>query len=799
MNVLAASISTRIKNIILFAAGSLFFASCSVVRDYPAKPFVYETEIKIEGNLPGNERNDLTGRLAQQLHDSIAVRRVQKLIGFDNGPKLFYNVLKNPPVYDSSNADKSIVFMRALLHAQGYYRDSIYYRDTVKIVGDQQRTFVTFLVSPGKLFRIDSVSFNLADTALRNALPQYRASLDTLQRITDDAKGETLLKKGEPFAKPLISAEFDRLTNVYRNNGYLKFSREELLAVWDTLGIALLRPSFDPVEQAELFEALQRRRENPVADIAVRLRTSKDSLQLVRYHVGNVTVYPDLTADTIPNTAVRRLYRGYSIISYQDLFKPKVIAENIYLRHGALYDQRLHLRTLNRFNSVGAWRLVSVDPIPRSGTDTVDFVIRLTPAQKYLFDTNIEGSHNLGGLYTGSNLIGLNFTLQNRNFARGANQSNTSVGFATEVNQGSLLQTVQVSAGQTIFFPRLIPKGLPVPKIWKENARTSLAFNARYVHRINYLDLLSVNASWGYDFNWKRNLVLIRFPNIEATFLQRGPLLDTAIKENQSYKYIFNAGIVLSDLPVIGLTKTWIKERKTTLFRSNLETSGIITGFFRSPFLDSNLRRYVKLDASIQQTIRLRENGTSYFAWRVFGGVGNSIPYQTKNGIADSFRLYMPFYKAYYAGGANSMRGWQLRKLGPGSTIKSFARTGTDVAPERFGDIQLEANAEFRFLVANIKGVFVNSALFTDIGNIWTLRKNPDFPNGEFRPGKLWTDLAIAVGTGLRVDFGLIKIRLDYAFKAKDPSPADAAAQNKWFYKFNAAKGTFQVGVDYPF
>ena len=144
------------------------------------------------------------------------------------------------------------------------------------------------------------------------------------------------------------------------------------------------------------------------------------------------------------------------------------------------------------------------------------------------------------------------------------------------------------------------------------------------------------------------------------------------------------------------------------------------------------------------------------------------------------------------------MRAWALRKLGPGSTIKSFDRT---VAPDRFGDIQIELNAEYRFFLADMNGVTINSALYTDIGNVWFLRKNPDFPNGEFALNKLWKDIAIGVGTGLRVDFGLFLIRLDYAYKVKDPSPdeAHAAFQNKWFYDWKLLNGQFQLGVNYPF
>jgi outer membrane protein insertion porin family len=792
MNVTAAK-SSLLKNIILFAAFASFFGSCTVVRDYPVnKPFVYETKINVHGVVETEKKKELVSKLEQQLHDSVNPRAVQKLVGFDHGLKFFYSVMKKPPVYDSINSDKSIGFMRALLHSLGYYRDSIRYEDTVKMNGDQQRVHVTFDVYPGIVFKIDSISLNINDSLMKAEVGRNATSLDTLQQITLNSQRESLLKKGEPFAKPLISAEFDRLTDVYRNNGYLKFTRNELLAVWDTVGLDLLRPTFDPIEQAELFEALQKRRENPVADIQVRLRPNNDSLfkNLTRYYVGNVTVYPDISADTgLYSPPSYTKYKEYTIISYQKLFRKKVVAENIYLHHGELYDQRKHLKTLNRFNSIGAWRMAAVDAIPRGNSDTVDFVIRLTPALKYLFNTNIEGSQNLAGAFTGSNLIGVNFTLQNRNFIRGANQSNTSIGLATELGGTGLNQTVQFSAGQSIYFPRLLlPHSILKKPSIRENARTSLGFNARYVHRAEFLDLLSVNTSWGYDFNFPKALWSIRIPNVEYTFLDRKRLLDSLIKRNRSYAYIFNDGLVTST--IVTVSKSGGKKNITNLFKVGGEASGLFLSANKSPFLVANLKHFLKGDISFQQTKKINKDA---IAWRVFMGAGYSIP---RNNL-DTGRFYLPFYKAYYAGGANSMRAWGLRKLGPGSSVKSFAR---DVGlPDRFGDMQFEANLEYRKFLADIRGVYVNTALFTDVGNIWYIRKNIDFPGGEFHLNNFAKDLAVAVGTGIRVDFGFIKIRVDYAFKAKDPSPADPAAQNKWFYHWNLLKGTPQVGVDYPF
>jgi outer membrane protein assembly factor BamA len=144
------------------------------------------------------------------------------------------------------------------------------------------------------------------------------------------------------------------------------------------------------------------------------------------------------------------------------------------------------------------------------------------------------------------------------------------------------------------------------------------------------------------------------------------------------------------------------------------------------------------------------------------------------------------------------MRAWAVRRLGPGSALRSFDRAD---APDRFGDIRIEGNAEYRIFLTSYKGIGINTALYTDVGNVWFWRANPDFIDGEFPNSfaKFWKDLAIGVGTGLRLDFGFLKVRVDYAYKAKDPTPENAAGQNRWFYNWKPFGGQIQLGIDYPF
>jgi outer membrane protein insertion porin family len=762
---------------------SAFFTSCSTVKNNPVRtPFVYQTSIEIDGKFSTDEKKKLRSQLEQQLHDSINVRRQQKFI--------FWNVLNSPPVYDSINAGKSIIFMRALLNSLGYYRDTISFQADVDSVGDQYRTNVRFNVFPGKLIRLDSISYSLVDSSA------YNIEQANLQELTLKSLSSALIKKGDAFSKPFISSEFDRLSDLYRNNGYLKFTREELIALWDTVGIDLLRPTVDPIEQAQLLAALRRRRENPIADLQVRLKSNVDTSHITRYYVGNVFVYPDFNIDTAIYRPVYETSGGYQFISYQQLFKPKRLTSFIFLKQGELYRQSNYLRTQNKFNSIGAWRLVSIVARPRNNEDTVDFDIRLTPANKYSYSANLEGSYNQGDVIRSSNLLGIGVALGvvNSNFMKSAAQSSFNIRYGIELSSEKLdsIQTRQFNLGYTIQLPRALPRSL-FTGFRGDDIKSFLAFNVGFTDRKDYFLVKSITTSWGYELNKKNMLLAIRWPNIEFNQVEKRSLMEKLIAENRSYQYIFNDGLIVSAMA--NLTIAGGHKNITNLGRFGIEGSGL-PGFLYTAF-HKRIYRFVKADAEFTQKYKIRR---SALAWRAFVGMGYGLPFQLPDlpsgPVKDSSNFYLPFFREYYAGGANSMRAWAVRKLGPGSTIKSFDK---DKAPDRFGDMRIELNGEYRFYMAQLYGFVFEGALFTDVGNIWFLRKNPDFPDGEFHFKNLWRDLAIGAGTGLRIDFGFVKLRFDYAYKVKNPSPDTVEEQNKWFYNWQLLNGQFQLGIDYAF
>ncbi len=766
-------------------------ASCKVVpKDYPIdKPFVFQTNIKLEGNFTKEEKDALTSQLRNQLDDSMRAKTTYKLISlrFKKGyAGINRPILENPPVFDSASADRSILFMKALLNKFGYLRNKITYDDTVIVKGDsnsrQLRTTVNFNITPNQLFRIDSLSHVINNSEL--------------QALTDASKSKTILKKGDAFAQQLVSEELNRLVELYRENGYLKFSFEELSGVWDTLNLSILRPTIDPFD-IQMLEELRRRRDSPTTDIEIRLRPGYNVDKMKKYFIGNTTIYPDFNIlDTAGKTPTRYVYdSNFTIITYRNLFRKKFVAQNIYFKKGDLYNERRFVKTINRFNSLGAWRVVNVEQTPRDPGDTVDVELYLSPASKYSFTANIEGSFNSSSSLdlrqnVQENLLGLgaNVQLTNNNFGKSANRSSTIARYTTEISpNGELVKTIQTSISHTIVFPKPIPNSKWIPEKLKDNFRTNLSFALANTERKDFFNLTSLDLAWGYNTQWKNKSAYVKFPNIEFAHIIKRDSLIKFLNENPSLKTVFPENGVVFSLQT-GFSIRGGRRNASQIFRVNFEESGLLASQINIKVLDS-LFKFIKVDVEFIRNMQLA--GKKSFVIRGYVGAGYAMTTRER-----PTNPQMPYFKQFTAGGPYSMRAWGLQLLGPGSTLKT-----RDSVPIRFGDFQFETNLEYRFPLVKLWGYDFSSCLFTDIGNVWFLRKNADFPDGTLSADKFLKDMAVGMGTGLRMDFGFLKIRLDYGLKIKNPSPEpyNAKGQNKWFYDFNPFGGIVQLGINYPF
>lgn len=779
------------KKFTLFVVLSLAiigFNSCKIttfVKHYPVEePFVYKTNIQlIDKQITKEEKAGLEAGLFEQLDDSIQSRSVDKVL---------WATIKNPPRLDSSAISKSLQYMHYYLNSHGYYNDSISFSTTINRIENQQRAHIDFKVWPGPLTRIDSLSYTL--------------HYDSLQQLAARYAPQAVIRKGSPFALTPISSELDRLVELYRNHGYIKFSRDLLFALWDTIDVSLLQPALDPFEQVAQLQRLQERKLRPLADLDLRLRPIDDTTRVSKYYVGDIFVFPDVNADTLFRRRKTVVQDGLSVIQYFNKFKPKIFAPNIYFKKGELFDQRKQVKTLNRLNNLGSWRLVDVqyDTTKRWNQDTIDFKIFLTPARKFNFTTNLEGSYSqsaLSGNFLGT---GINFGLQNRNFLRGANLASSNLRYGVELNlgEGSLIQTQQISLNNSLAYPRFIIPGLHrFKQSFPGTVRSIFSLNGANTERRFLFNLTSFNTSWGYELSWvaKTNGIInrsynlgIKLPNIEYSRILKRDSLLRMIERNPAINNIFSDGLITST--IVNFTMPWSRSnsKTTQVFRSNLESSGLLTGLIRNEFIDRELYRFVKVDAEYARLLKWTKTS---LVVRAFAGIGYELE-ATQN---PNKRDQLPFYKQFYSGGPNSMRAWQLRRLGPGSNVNYF--TGEVGIPDRFGDVQLEANIEYRMPLMNVAGIPINGALFTDMGNVWLLKKTAGAQDEVFRFSRLGTDLAIGAGAGVRIDFGFFVIRFDYAYKVKDPTPSpDNESYQNRFFAYPLIKGSqLQLGIGYPF
>jgi hypothetical protein len=764
--------------------------SCTIPKRFQAgKPFVYKTTISIVGNVP--EKPQLQERLQNQLDDSLKIR----VISYAGVRR----ILDKPPVFDTANVSRTHIFMAALLHSLGYFHPDIHDTFHIDTVGKQYRTYVHFTVTPGKVLRLDSIGY-----AYKN--PE-------LQRLALRQQDKSVLKKGEPYTIQKVSDELDRQLTVFRNNGYFKLSKEDVYAEIDTVVAALIDPTLDMFDQIRLLDSLRKKRENPTINVVFKQHPVKDSSRVKKYYIGTITVYPDATYEEFDSTKHDTAnVNGYQFIYNSHRFKLPFVANNIYIKPGSLYVQRRYFRTINNFTSLGAWQNVDLEMQERKDTSvpTLNAKLRLYPMDKQNLNVSFETSRNVSDILTNGQLfgIGLNGRLLNRNAYREAIQTVTNARFGIELGP-NFIQTLQGSLAHTINFPKFITP-IKIKTDSLINPRTVLNLNASYTDRLLLFKSRSFNTSWGYEWvkgrrredqdqvgqKWRKTWQYIPF-NYEYTDVLKTDSLRRLEDKISSYKFAFNNGLIISQ--ILSLATGIEKNNKLTLLRGKIEESGALFGLIKSLEYGS-LARFVKIDGEYKHNINYPH---SSWAFRLYAGYGY-VYGKTDTAKSGGPRQLvpennLPFFKAFFAGGPYSMRAWPIRRLGPGSA-KLYENDTSNI--ERFGNMQLEFNTEFRFNITTIPGLMkINSALFVDMGNIWSTEfdhnTNARVPEASFKLGRLYKDLAIGAGSSLRFDFDYFLIRLDWAYKVKDPLYADQ--NDGWLHDIRILNGQFQLGIGYPF
>ena len=740
----------------------------TTVVNYPInKAFVYNNKIEITGTGSKDEKKQLTTELDNYWDDSIRIKRLQKF-GF------FYKI-KQPAVYNPIGVQRSISFMNAYLQTKGFYRAS--FSDSVRVdtVGDQLQTNIILSIQTGSKTLVNKVEYTIADT--------------TLQQLTNQHLKQSLLVTGNTYTKESISQDLDRLTSLYRNNGYFGFNKENLVAEVDTTDTKLLELVTNPFLQINRIDSIEaKQKSNANWDIVVKNKKVLDSIQTTPFTIRSVHYYPEVSIFESPDTLIGNKFLQNSVsnkISFHNKvgkFSSKPLLQHNYITPGALYNEALYYKTLNTLGQIGAWQQVDAN-IVRAGKDSLDIHLFLVPATKLSASIDLEGSRNSADIVTGNTIgISTNLNYTNRNVWKQAIQSVTSFRTGVELNligatNNNVVQTFLMNAGHSYAIPHIIQPF----KSWKQiktldNQRTLVSLNGSYVDRKDYYQLKSLVASIGYEWHQQKkngdNIWLYKPLNLELYSIARLAGLDTLIKNNPFLQASFNEGNIFSQSFSFIRTVNSVKHtNRSHFFRVSAEEAGGILALL--PSIKNNVYRYIKTETEYRQ---LNRYGKSEFAYRAFAGFGYN--YGSDPVIGKS----LPFFKQFIAGGPYSMRAWGLRQLGLGSSV--FSDTVNSTYRDRFGDVQLETNIEYRFTLADFSSVKIGGAVFADIGNIWNVKKNATEPDAQFSLKNLGKDLAIGIGTGLRLDFSYFLLRFDLAYRVKDPARQQ---NNGWMSLHNFA------------
>lgn len=791
----------NLLNLTYLFVAILLLASCTVIENYPKNtPFIFENKILIKGEVDKDDKKRLEAELPNYWEDSLRAVKTGK-IGVSMNFIGYAKILKNPPVFDTVNVSRSILYMNSYLQSQGYYNAAIKpLKFDTAVSGDKIKISIAMEINLAKHLVIDSVSYDSIYT--------YRLRKLALKNID-----KSYLVKGKQYTKALISSELDRLVALYRASGYYKFTRENIYAEVDTTDASLLEFSFDPFEQARKVAAsVARRRINPTINVSIRQKASADTNAFKIYRVGNTTFFPKASFEKVPDSLMNQSYtyvkrnEEFTLKQNEDFIVMSPLREHSYLRKGTIYNEDNYYKTINAFSQLGTWSQVDFRAVEKyDSSNFIDLNYFLTPAKRNSFGYDFEVSRNSGSIIAG-NLLGLSnvFTIRDRNVWKRAIQSSTVARAGVELGfSDTVLQTFQASISHTYSFPRvLFPYNLFVktPKKYIDY-KTLVSLNGSFTDRRNFFRLRSGTASYGFECSKNKHSFLWQVLNVELYSLDTLPRLLKAFESNPFLRTAFNTGYVVSLSGTYTLTYT---DAKNPNVNNNLRVSGELTNPLILPFqgLSNRLYQYIKLEAEYKRLWQWRKTS---FAIRGFSGVGYN--YNNDPVLGQS----LPFFKQFVAGGPYSMRAWGVRQIGLGSSLKSDT---SSVFRDRYGDVQLEVNIEYRFGLFTVGGVNVNSAIFADIGNIWNLKTNLADAESQLRLSRFGRDIAIAAGSGLRLDFGYFLVRFDFAYKVKDParlsnggwmSIRDFEWRNKELENpassFNVTRNnfSFQLGIGLPF
>ena len=670
-----------------------------------------------------------------------------------------------------------------LRNRKGFYEAEVSYAEKFK----NKKVEVTYIIDLGQRYYISSIELESQDPDLS----------DLFSKHDDDRE----INVGDPLDAAAFDLEERRLVSLAQNNGYAEFN-----------------PNY--VE----FRGDSSNHQVPVK-IFIYNPFNKDKHQL--YRIGKVNVYTEHIASTDPQfekTDTSEEKRRYFAKTDDFIVAPSSIEKVMSLREGDLYAKDNQLLTNRTLSRLSPYRFVQLDPKRSIFADSIyDFDIYLTPLKhKWAFDMGANFFYSLlnqAPSVTSQDLLGFggNIGWTNRNFKQKAIAHSFGLEGTFEFQIPSFeANTFSLQANNSFTVPHIVDifnlspflnrVGLLTDKSYKNlnlYGSTDIEFSFGITDIINAYRLNTVNAAWSYKFQpdeynryiWTQIGINVLDTQIDPIFqkdiLDNNPLLEKSFSNYLFTGFFFKELNIfrqsrttprgshfafLGDFEISGL-ENWILNKSVNLLSS-------YDGTWRLGGL--NFANFVRVEGDLRYYKKIRERST--FAARI--DVGIAVPYADINNGDDQV---VPFVKSFFVGGPNSLRGWQLRELGPGAYSDLIINPIENQPFFQTGDFKLEMNLEYRFDLF----WFWEGALFADAGNVWTLRDDPDREGSKISSSFL-DEIAMSVGWGLRADFDYFILRFDFGYKLRSPFE-DPETNSHIIWNQNNLLGNVNFAINYPF
>ena len=741
----------------------------SVRRTSALNPEVLQTYVR---QLPNHK---LLWKVKMQLG-------IYNMSGHDSS--LWYNrLLRNlgeaPVIYDSTLTRQSEMQIERSLRNQGYLHATVR-ADTI-FNARKRKVRVDYRVDPGPRYRVQTVDYEFADTALRPVVMGDTASWP--------------IQPGSPLDLNALDAQRTLIADNLRNRGYFSFLRNFITFTADTTAgstaVALTMRVAPPPGGAE--------RDNLGLDMSRP------------WFVRNVTFVTDYEpvrgTTSAPSERDSVHIDGYGIIYGRDHYlRPNVLIENCFVRPGHRWSARAIDNTYQALQRLQILKFVNVQSVPVGmeidGKQWVDVYVLLTPGKSQTIALEVEGTNSEGDLGVAASV-----SYSHRNIGRGSETFTTKLRGAYESLSGKPEgfihnRYMEYSLDLGLSFPKFKAPFLSESFKRRINATTELNIALSYQERPEYTRVIA-NAGWAYKWVERRHRTSHLFTplDIDYVYLPKSTInfIDDIAPNNPLLRYSYEDHFIMrlgysfyhtNKLPEAPSPYLQVRQKNIFTIRAKGETAGNLLfaissiashrNFHQDPYkvFGIHYSQYVKVEGDYSLThIFDRRNSLAFHA-----AFGIAIPYGNSRVV--------PFEKRFYGGGANGVRGWDVRTLGPGSYR---SRNLVTDFMNQCGDINMLASVEYR---AKLFWVLELGA-FIDAGNIWTIHNYENQPGGMFHFNTFYKQMAASYGLGLRMDFTYFLLRFDLGMKAHNP--AEGAEPWPLIHPRWGRDRSFHFSVGYPF